>query len=79
MRVARSRELVARGRPAALVARVAGISRQAIYQRPKRPPRGQRRPLSQTDKVVLESPAPTRRTAHEWSLRWARASSPPAP
>ena len=27
MRVARSRELVAQGRPAALVARVAGISR----------------------------------------------------
>ena len=39
MRVARSRELVAQGRPAALVARVAGISRQAIYRRPKRPPR----------------------------------------
>ena len=53
MRVARSRELVAQGRPAALVARVAGISRQAIYRRPERPPRGQRRPLSQTDKVVL--------------------------
>ena len=35
MRVARSRELVAQGRPAALVARVAGISRQAIYRRPE--------------------------------------------
>ena len=54
MRVARSRELVAQGRPAAVVARVAGISRQAIYRRPKRPPRGQRRPLDQTDRVVLE-------------------------
>ena len=43
MRVARSRELVAQGRPAALVARVAGISRQAIYRRPTRPPKGQRR------------------------------------
>jgi putative transposase len=53
-RVARSRELVAAGRPAAIVARVAGISRQAIYRRPKRPPCGQRRPLSQTDRVVLE-------------------------
>ena len=39
-RVARSRELVAAGRPAAVVARVAGISRQAIYRKPKRPPRG---------------------------------------
>jgi putative transposase len=53
-RVARSRELVAQGRPVALVARVAGISRQAIYRRPKRPPAGQRRPLSATDRVVLE-------------------------
>ena len=53
MRVARSRELVAQGRPAALVARVAGISRQAIYRRPKRPPKGVRRPLDAVDRVVL--------------------------
>ncbi len=53
MRVARSRELVAQGRPAALVARVAGISRQAIYRRPKRPPKGQRRRLDVTDQTVL--------------------------
>ena len=53
MRVARSRELVAQGRPAALVARVAGISRQAIYRRPKRPPKGQRRRLDATDREVL--------------------------
>jgi putative transposase len=33
-RVTRSRELVAQRRPAAVVARVAGISRQAIYRRP---------------------------------------------
>ena len=52
-RVARSRELVAQGRPAAVVARVAAISRQAIYRRPKRPPRGQRRPLDATDREVL--------------------------
>ncbi len=54
MRVARSRELVAQGRPAALVARVAGISRQAIYRRPVRPPQGQRRPLDDADRVVLQ-------------------------
>jgi len=54
MRVARCRDLVAQGRPAAVVARVAGISRQAIYRRPKLPPKGQRRPLDQTDRVVLE-------------------------
>jgi hypothetical protein len=53
-RVARSRELVAQGRPAAVVARVAGISRQAIYRRPVRPPRGQRRPPDAIDRVVLE-------------------------
>src|SRR3954469_8088022 len=53
MRVARSRELVAQGRPAALVARVAGIGRQAIYRRPARPPKGQRRPLDATDRTVL--------------------------
>ena len=53
MRVARSRELVAQGRPAAIVARVAGISRQAIYRRPTRPPAGQRRRLTAVDEVVL--------------------------
>jgi hypothetical protein len=53
MRVARSRELVAQGRPAAMVARVAGISRQAIYRRSKRPPAGQRRRLDRVDRVVL--------------------------
>ena len=54
MRVARSRELVAQGRPAAVVARVAGISRQAIYRTPKRPPKGQRRALDDVDRKVLE-------------------------
>jgi putative transposase len=53
VRVARSRELVAQGRPAALVARVAGISRQAIYRRPKRPPKGHRRALSRSDEAIL--------------------------
>jgi putative transposase len=53
VRVARSRELVAQGRPAAVVARVAGISRQAIYRRPKRPPTGHRRPLDHVDQIVL--------------------------
>ena len=54
MRVSRSRELVAQGRPAALVARVAGISRQSIYRRPKRPPKGQRRRLDGVGRVVLD-------------------------
>ena len=54
VRVARSRELVAHGRPAAVVARVAGISRQAIYRHPKRPPKAQRRALDDVDCVVLQ-------------------------
>src|SRR3954454_13534581 len=54
VRVARSRELVAQGRPAAVVARVARISRQAIYRRPGRPPKGQRRALDATDRIVLD-------------------------
>jgi putative transposase len=54
VRVARSRELVAQGRSPSLVARVAGISRQAIYRRPSRPPKGQRRPLDATDRIVLD-------------------------
>ena len=75
MRVARSRELVAQGRPAALVARVAGISRQAIYRRPKRPPKGQRRPLDATDREVLRRRArePDRRHADGRRARLARA------
>jgi putative transposase len=54
VRVARSRELVAQGRSPSLVARVAGISRQAIYRRPARPPTGQRRALDATDRIVLD-------------------------
>ena len=54
MRVARSRELVAQGRPAALVARVAGISRQAIYRRPKRAAeRASGARWTRVDRVVL--------------------------
>ena len=54
MRVARSRELVAQGRSPSLVAGVAGISRQAIYRRPARPPTGQRRALDAIDRIVLD-------------------------
>jgi putative transposase len=44
-RVARSRELVARGFAAAVVARVMQITRQAIYRRPTPPTPPQRRPV----------------------------------
>jgi len=53
-RVARSRELVAEGRCPSVVARVAGISRQALYRRSSRPPKGHRRPLSDDDRVILD-------------------------
>ena len=39
--------------PRRVVARVAGISRQAIYRRPARPPKGHRRPLSRADEAIL--------------------------
>jgi hypothetical protein len=55
VRVARSRELVAAGRKPAVVARVAGVSRQAIYRKPKprRPP--QRKPPSgPVDEAIVE-------------------------
>jgi transposase len=52
-RVARSRELVAHGRPA-VVARVAGISRQAIYGRPARAAGRAASPAGRCDRAVLE-------------------------
>jgi putative transposase len=78
MRVARSRELVAQGRPAAVVARVAGISRQAIYRRPKRPPRGQRRRVDGVDRVVLDVAAqnPTDGTRMVAALASRQAARP---
>jgi len=70
VRVARSRELVAQGRPAAVVARVAQISRQAIYRRPTRPPQGLRRSLSRADEAILgvarENPTDGTRMVAAW-------------
>ena len=55
MRVARSRELVAAGRKPAVVARVAGVSRQAIYRKPKPRRSPQRRPASgPVDEAIVE-------------------------
>lgn len=48
LRVARPCKLVAQDRPVALVARVARVSRQAMYKRPSRPPSGQRRPWTRS-------------------------------
>jgi len=55
VRVARSRELVAAGRKPAVVARVAGVSRQAIYRKPKPRRSPQRRPASgPVDEAIVE-------------------------
>jgi putative transposase len=77
-RVARSRELVAAGRPAAVVARVAGVSRQALYRRPARPPKGQRRRLGPVDRVVLDvaHANPTDGTRMVAALAARRAQAP---
>ena len=55
MRVARSRELVAAGRRPAVVARVAGVSRQAIYRKPgaKRPPQRRRPPQGIVEEAIV--------------------------
>jgi putative transposase len=55
VRVARSRVLVAAGRRPAVVARVAGVSRQAIYRKPnpRRPPR-RRPPSGPVDEAIVE-------------------------
>jgi putative transposase len=51
VRVARSRVLVAEGYALAAVARIAGISRQALYRTPKKAPRGQARAVAPADPV----------------------------
>ena len=57
MRVTRSRELVAEGHSPSAVARVAQISRQAIYRVPKRRPATARRsgpPACEVDAAIIE-------------------------
>ena len=57
MRVARSRELVAEGYSPSVVARVAQISRQAIYRVPKTRPAGAGRsapPAGEVDAAIIE-------------------------
>lgn len=55
MRVARSREVVAEGHSPSAVARVAGVSRQALYRtpEPRRPPT-RRPPADAVEKVIVE-------------------------
>ena len=62
MRVARSRELVARGFAAAAVARVLQVSRQALYRTPspRRPP--QRRPPADPIEAAIVAEATANQT-----------------
>jgi len=54
MRVTRSRELVAEGYALSAVARVAQITRQAIYRKPKPRAPAQRRPVSgEVDEAIV--------------------------
>ncbi len=54
-RAARSRELVAKGRKPAVVARVLQVNRTGLYRTPKRRPKGQRRPLlDPVDRLIVE-------------------------
>ena len=70
-RVARARELVARGRKAAVVARVLRISRQAIYRTPKPRRAPQRRPpQGEVEEAIVETAkeSPTDGYRMVWAL-----------
>jgi putative transposase len=55
MRAARSRELIAKGRRPAVVARgVLQVNRNGLYRTPKRPPKTVRRPLTDpVDRTIV--------------------------
>jgi putative transposase len=54
-RAARSRELIAKGRRPAVVARVLRVNRTGLYGTPKRPPKATRRPPSDPiDRLIVE-------------------------
>jgi putative transposase len=54
-RAARSRELIAKGRRPAVVARVLQVNRSGLYRTPKRPPKTLRRPVvDPVDRLIVE-------------------------
>ena len=54
-RVARSRELIAKGRQPAAVARIMQVNRTGLYRVAQRRPCGQRRPLADpVDRLIVE-------------------------
>jgi putative transposase len=55
VRATRSRELIAKGRKPAVVARVLQVNRSGLYRTPKRRPRALRRPLTDPiDRLIVE-------------------------
>ncbi len=72
-RVARSRELVAVGFKPAVVARVAGISRQALYRRPTPRRAPQRRPpAGPVERVIVEEALAHPTDGYRMVCAWAR-------
>ena len=78
MRVTRSRELVAEGHSPSVVARVAQISRQAIYRIPKtRPPAAKRAgpPADAVDAAIVAVAEANQTDGYRMVCAWSRASS----
>ena len=72
-RVARSRELVAAGHRPAVVARVAGVSRQALYRTPRPRTAPQRRPPSgPIERVIVEEALAHPTDGYRMVCAWAR-------
>jgi putative transposase len=54
-RAARSRQLIAKGREPAVVARVLQVNRSGLYRVPKRPPKAARRPPTDpVDRLIVD-------------------------
>jgi putative transposase len=74
-RVARSRELVARGYAVAAVARVLQVTRQAIYRvaRPRRPPDvAKRLPADEIDAAIVETAEQNQTDGYRLVTAWVR-------
>jgi hypothetical protein len=70
-RAARSRELIAKGRRAAVVARVMQVNRTGLYRPPKRRPKTTRRAVvDPIDRLIVDVARDNPPTAPAWSRRW---------
>ena len=74
-RVARSRELVAEGHSPSVVARVAKITRQAIYRRPTKPPPAAARarpPADEIERAIVETAQENPTDGYRMVTAWVR-------